>query len=80
LVLLWVAGSAFAQEVPVVAAASDLKFALDEIAAAFQKESGKSVKITYGRLPAGAQHLTRPLRALAGARPVAAGRERRRTR
>ena len=37
-----------AQSGPVIAAASDLKFALDEIAATFQKQTGKSVRITYG--------------------------------
>lgn len=31
-----------------IAAASDLKFALDEIAGAFQRESGQSVRISYG--------------------------------
>ena len=38
----------YAQTGPTIAAASDLKFALDEIAAAFQKQTGKSVRITYG--------------------------------
>ena len=33
---------------PVVAAAADLKFALDEIAHAFKKETGRSVKLTFG--------------------------------
>lgn len=33
---------------PGVAAASDLKFALDEIAQAFLRETGKSVRIAYG--------------------------------
>jgi len=33
---------------PVVAAAADLKFALDEIAAAFKKDTGHSVKLTFG--------------------------------
>lgn len=37
-----------AQEAPTVAAASDLKFALDEIAAQFQASSGKQLRITYG--------------------------------
>lgn len=37
-----------AQTGPTIAAASDLKFALDDIAATFQKETGKSVRITYG--------------------------------
>ena len=42
------AASSFAQPGPAIAAASDLKFALDEIAATFQKQTGKSVRITYG--------------------------------
>lgn len=33
---------------PVVAAAADLKFALEEIATAFRKETGRSVKLTFG--------------------------------
>lgn len=33
---------------PVVAAAADLKFALDEIAHSFRKETGQSVKLTFG--------------------------------
>ena len=37
-----------AQTGPTIAAASDLKFALDDIAATFQKQKGKSVRITYG--------------------------------
>ena len=37
-----------AQGGPSIAAASDLKFALDEIAAAFQKETGKAVRVSYG--------------------------------
>ncbi len=40
--------SIHAQTGPTVAAASDLKFALDEIAVTFQKQTGKSVRITYG--------------------------------
>lgn len=45
--LLTGGGHAFAAE-PVVAAASDLKFALDEIARAFRKDTGQSVKVSYG--------------------------------
>ena len=37
-----------AQDVPQVAAASDLKFALDEIVIAYTKETGGSVKVAYG--------------------------------
>lgn len=33
---------------PFVAAASDLKFALDEIAQSFSRDTGKSVRVTYG--------------------------------
>lgn len=36
------------QDEPVVAAASDLQFALVEVADAFKKETGKSVKLTFG--------------------------------
>ena len=42
------AGQAHAQDRPVIAAASDLKFALDDIAVAFEKSTGKSVRVTYG--------------------------------
>lgn len=35
-------------QVPVIAAAADLKFALTEIAAEFQKASGKQVKLAFG--------------------------------
>lgn len=35
-------------DAPVIAAAADLKFALTEIAAAFETETGKSVKVTFG--------------------------------
>ncbi len=37
-----------AQDAPLVAAAADLRFALDEIAAAFARETGRSVRIVYG--------------------------------
>ena len=33
---------------PLVAAAADLRFALDEIAAAFARETGQTVRIVYG--------------------------------
>src|SRR3954454_17242262 len=39
---------AHANDGPVIAAASDLKFALDEIIAQFQKDTGRSVRATYG--------------------------------
>jgi molybdate transport system substrate-binding protein len=39
---------AAAQEAPVIAAASDLQFALDEIAAQFRADTGQEVQITYG--------------------------------
>ena len=35
-------------EVPLVAAASDLRFALDEIAAAWARETGQNVRVVYG--------------------------------
>lgn len=37
-----------AQDVPVVAAASDLRFAIEEIAARFQNETGRAVKVSLG--------------------------------
>ncbi len=40
-------GPAWSQE-PVIAAASDLKFALEDIAKAYQAETGKTVKLTMG--------------------------------
>jgi molybdenum ABC transporter, periplasmic molybdate-binding protein len=42
------APSAFASEVPPIAAAADLKFALPEIANRFQRETGRSVKLSFG--------------------------------
>ncbi|MCZ4312113.1 molybdate ABC transporter substrate-binding protein [Comamonadaceae bacterium G21597-S1] len=39
---------AAAQTGPAVAAASDLKFALDDVAAAFRAQTGQSVRISYG--------------------------------
>jgi len=43
-----IAAPAHANDGPVIAAASDLKFALDEIVAAFQKDTGRSVRVSYG--------------------------------
>lgn len=37
-----------AQQPPTIAAASDLKFAVDEIAADFTKQTGKAVRVIYG--------------------------------
>ena len=37
-----------AEEAPAVAAAASLRYALDEIAERFEKETGQSVRITYG--------------------------------
>ncbi|TXJ16107.1 MAG: molybdate ABC transporter substrate-binding protein [Alicycliphilus sp.] len=48
LILALSAGAAFAQSGPTIAAASDLKFALDDIAREFQSATGKPVRITYG--------------------------------
>lgn len=40
--------AAFAQPGPSIAAASDLKFALDDVAVRFEQQTGKAVRITYG--------------------------------
>jgi len=48
LALPWGCGPAAAQGGPLVAAASDLQFALDGIAAAYKKETGQPVRISYG--------------------------------
>lgn len=42
------AGQARAQEAPLVAAASDLQFALEEIAEAFRGETGMAVRLSFG--------------------------------
>lgn len=42
------APSISAQELPTIAAASDLQFALSEVAEAFKKETGREVKMTFG--------------------------------
>jgi len=47
LVLLVIASAARSQEVT-VAAAADLKFALQEVAANFEKQTGTKVNVTYG--------------------------------
>jgi molybdate transport system substrate-binding protein len=48
-ILLWLTGvvAAFAQEIT-VAAAADLQFAMQDIAARFEKDAGKKVKVVYG--------------------------------
>lgn len=46
-ILLCLSSLSLAQEIT-VAAAADLQFAMQEIAARFQKETGKSLKVTYG--------------------------------
>ena len=46
--LLFASGAALSQDGPVIAAASDLKFALDEIAGAFQRQTGRKVRVAYG--------------------------------
>ena len=56
IVLLFAAGlvsaaaisPATAQSVPTVAAASDLKFALEEVAARFERETGNQLKLVFG--------------------------------
>jgi molybdate transport system substrate-binding protein len=40
--------AAQAQTVPTVAAASDLKFAMEEVAAQFQKQTGQSLRLVFG--------------------------------
>ncbi|MDP3844426.1 MAG: molybdate ABC transporter substrate-binding protein [Oxalobacteraceae bacterium] len=45
---LMLGSHAAAADVPVVAAASDLKFALEEVASSFRKQSGRDLKITFG--------------------------------
>jgi len=45
---LGLAAVAHAQAGPPIAAAADLKFALDAVAVQFKNETGKDVKITYG--------------------------------
>jgi molybdate transport system substrate-binding protein len=48
-VLLWLNGTGAQQaDVPVIAAAADLKFAVTELAAAFNAETGKEVKLSFG--------------------------------
>lgn len=41
-------GHASAQNAPAIAAASDLKFALDAVAAQFKSDTGRDLKVTYG--------------------------------
>jgi molybdate transport system substrate-binding protein len=41
-------GPAIAAEVPVIAAASDLKFALEDIARQFTRETGRTLKLSFG--------------------------------
>jgi molybdate transport system substrate-binding protein len=49
LALAGVGGPAAAgQGVPVIAAASDLQFALEEVAAAFRRDTGRDVRLTFG--------------------------------
>jgi molybdate transport system substrate-binding protein len=52
LVVVCLAGHAYGAQSteapPLVAAASDLRFAMDEIAAQFQRDTGRMVKMTYG--------------------------------
>jgi len=47
LAVAFISQSCLAQEIT-VAAAADLQFAMQDIAARFQKETGKTVKLTYG--------------------------------
>jgi len=41
-------GAAWGEAGPSIAAASDLKFALDDVAARFRQHTGKAVRLTYG--------------------------------
>lgn len=45
---LFQATVAFAQDVPAIAAAADLKFALAEIAQAFEKDTRRTLKLSFG--------------------------------
>ena len=47
-ILMFAAQTAGAADAPLVAAASDLQFALNEIAATFERDTGKAVRIVYG--------------------------------
>ncbi len=47
-VLIVAPAGAAADDGPLVAAAADLQFALTEIAAAFERESGRALRIVYG--------------------------------
>ena len=48
LLCVLLAHGAWAADVPAIAAAADLKFALGEVAQGFEKETGRRLKITYG--------------------------------
>jgi molybdate transport system substrate-binding protein len=54
-----VATAPAAEDVPTFAAASDLRYALDEIAANFQKKTGRAVRIAYGSSGNFFQQITR---------------------
>lgn len=46
--LMCLTGVGVRAETPLIAAASDLKFVLDELASKYQKETGSSVKLVFG--------------------------------
>lgn len=46
--LIFGGGAIFAQSQPIVAAASDLKFALQEVALNFEKDAGQQVRLVFG--------------------------------
>lgn len=46
--LIFGGGTIFAQSQPTVAAASDLKFALEEVALNFEKDAGQEVRLVFG--------------------------------
>lgn len=48
LLLVTLASPVCAQDIPNIAAASDLKFSLEEVAAKFKERSGREVKLSFG--------------------------------
>lgn len=44
----WLSSKSRAQGIPIVAAASDLKFALEEVAGQFEKETGQKLRLIFG--------------------------------
>ncbi|EIZ79658.1 molybdenum ABC transporter substrate-binding protein [Novosphingobium sp. Rr 2-17] len=48
LVALGLSGPAWAQDIPNIAAAADLRLALEEVAVAFKRDTGEDVTLTFG--------------------------------